>query len=523
MTAKPFCYVTKEGKTVSQLILDQYAFKSKEGESNAITPDQFSGTYGQYGLLEPLYNATMLARLPEVNTFHMRCINTKARDIAGLGWDLTPTKEKPAESQKEVLEEFFSGMYPTLSMILDNVTRDLETIGYGVMEIVRESAKPDGKPVLLAHIPAHYVRVHKSGNKYMQQRLTKKVWFKKASYAMDVDFETGMETELGTLPAERRATEIIWFANYCPRADFYGAPDIIPALGALVGDIARRDYNASFFTNFGVPAYACFITGNFDPGEIGSDGKTALETTIGEHFDELNKNPHSTLILSLPTSGDGDVKIDIKPLSVDAKEASFRLYRKDNRDEIMAAHGVPSYRIGITEGGSLGGGTALESTEIYKRSVIEPRQEIIEAVINKYIVLDGFGITDYIFELADIDTTDEAHDLEMVLKLFGVGAITPNQIIEMFAEQYGLEKGDDPTMDLHYIGNSPIDGEQPDPMAGLLDPATLLPIGQESLGEVPIPAVETPPIETGVLPPAVEKALRSLQNKLLKIAVKEMN
>jgi hypothetical protein len=50
-----------------------------------------------------------------------------------------------------------------------------------------------------------------------------------------------------------------------------------------------------------------------------------------------------------------------------------------------------------------------------------------------------------------------------------------------------------------------------------------LPIGQESLGEVPIPAVETPPIETGVLPPAVEKALRSLQNKLLKIAVKEMN
>ena len=80
-------------------------------------------------------------------------------------------------------------------------------------------------------------------------------------------------------------------------------------------------------------------------------------------------------------------------MSTDVKEASFRLFRKDNRDEVMIAHGVPGYRIGIIETGSLGGSTARESTEIYKRSVIDPRQVIIEETINQEIIWHKNGAT----------------------------------------------------------------------------------------------------------------------------------
>ena len=168
-----------------------------------------------------------------------------------------------------------------------------------------------------------------------------------------------------------------------------------------------------------MPAYAIFVSGNFDPGEIDEEGRTEMEKMIEEHFAELAKNPHSTLILSIPTEGrEEEVKIEFKALSTEVKEASFRLYRNDNRDEILSAHGMPPYRIGVNETGSLGGSTAIESTEIYKMSVIEPRQEMLEAAINRYIVWGAFKVDDWEFKLAEIDTTDEKADLEIIASLF---------------------------------------------------------------------------------------------------------
>ena len=121
--------------------------------------------------------------------------------------------------------------------------------------------------------------------------------------------------DLKSLPPEDRASEVIWFVNYTPRSDYYGLPDVVPALGAVWGDIARRDYNIAFFDNYGVPAYAVFVTGNFDPGDIDEDGRTDMEKAIEEHFSELAKNPHSILILSIPTEGrDEEVKVEFQPL-----------------------------------------------------------------------------------------------------------------------------------------------------------------------------------------------------------------
>lgn len=457
MVRKPFGVVTKQGRVVSQAVLDQYTIA---GGSKQIPPDRFTSVYGEMGLVQPLYNPEALAKVMEINTYHYRCCKTKARDAAGLGWSIKALGEKGSTSGpvfKEI-DAFFADLPETASQILDKVMLDYESVGYGALEMVRRDDDPEGKPVLLAHIPAHTLRIHADGIRFVQIRGSKKRWFKRIELPRDVHKDTGQVADLKSLPPEDRASEVIWFVNYTPRSDYYGLPDVVPALGAVWGDIARRDYNIAFFDNYGVPAYAVFVTGNFDPGDIDEDGRTDMEKAIEEHFSELAKNPHSILILSIPTEGrDEEVKVEFQPLSLETKEASFRLYRIDNRDEILSAHGVPPYRVGVNETGSLGGSTAVESTEIYKTSVIEPRQEMLEAAINRYIVWGAFQAPDWEFKLANIDTSDEKADLEVLSGLFEKGAVTPNQIIRYFKDRFGLEELDHPWMNAHYVAGKPID------------------------------------------------------------------
>ena len=464
--AKQFGVVTKQGRVIRQDILEQYASKAQSKQAD---PDSFTGNYGKNGLVQPLYNPEALTRILEINTYHYRACRTKARDTAGLGWTLRPLNDNASMDSEmyKLLDGFLSGLPESVGQVWDKAMFDFESIGYGAVEVVRENDDPHGPIALMAHIPGHTLRIHQDGNRFQQKRGRKTRWFKNVEFDGDVDINTGEIKPIGSLDPSKRASEVLWFTNYTPRSDYYGLPDVMPALGAIHGDMARRDYNIAFFDNFGVPAYAVFVTGNFDPGEVNEDGRTEMEAAIEGHFAEMAKNPHSTLILTVPTRDrSGEVNIEFKPLSIEVKEASFRLYRQDNRDEILAAHGVPPYRMGIAETGSLGGSTAQESTEIYKSSIINPRQEIIETLINRYIIWGAYEANDWQFKFLEIDTSDEAHDLVIVTGLFSLGAVTPNQIIRHFGERFGLEESDHPAMDAHYVANVAIDLAAGDDIGG---------------------------------------------------------
>ncbi len=478
MQKRMFGFVTDKGKFVSATLAGSYAVKSG---SKQLDPDAFNKTdYGQRGLINPLYQPSYLTNLLEINAYHTRCCKAKARDTAGLGYELRPIVEEgrePSEDQRKRLDDFFSGLSQPLSIVLDRGSFDFESMGYGSLEIVRDDRS--GEIIDMVHLPSHTLRVHKSRNKYCQVRNNKRRWFKRIGYEQDIDMDTGDEFPENSLDVEKRATEVIYWLNYTPKSDYYGMPDGIPAIRAMYGDISRADYNISFFDNFGVPAYAVLISGDFDPGEEvlhedgSSTGQTELEAAIEAHFQELAKNPHSVLVLTVPTrkeSNSGDVKIQFEPLAVTVKEASFRLYRKDNRDEVLSAHGVPPYRAGIAETGSLGGSTAKESTEIYKASIIKPRQEILEALINQFIVWEDMEITDWEFRLAEIDTADEAHDMEMCGKLMDKAAMTPNQLIRHFKDRFGLEESDHPAMDAYYLDGKVITPVEPDSKIEEIEP-----------------------------------------------------
>jgi hypothetical protein len=204
-------------------------------------------------------------------------------------------------------------------------------------------------------------------------------------------------------------------------------------------------------------------------GEVVSDGDAtgqyALIRTIQRYFEQVQRKPHSSLVFAVPSATpEGKVEVKIEPLAVDVKEASFTIYRKDNRDEVLSAHGVPPYRAGIAETGSLGGSTAEESTKIYRDSVINPRQADLEHLINTHVVWGGFECYDWQFKFKEIDLAEEDHDLSMLGALFALGAASPADVIRAVGGKFGIEVPLDesgkphPLMEAHWLGGVPITG-----------------------------------------------------------------
>ena len=449
---KPIAIVTKSGEVLGMGSLDNYVLNAK---TKQIPDDLFNNLYGQMGLVQPYYSFERMAYLLEINVYHANCVRVKAQDTVGQGWELKPAEriDNPSESQLEVAKEVLENQQVDLVETLRRMMTDYEGMGNGYLEIGRQDDRPDGPVVFISHIPGQTVRIESGFNKFCQLRSLKYAWFRKFGYKKDVNLLTGDEGEPGTVST--RGNELIPFSKYTSRTDYYGMPEALPAVGAMLGSALSRDYNIKFFENFGVPAFVVSVSGDYDLGELDEHGKYKIQKTVEGYFRTMQREPHSNMLLMVPSEAGGKVEVEIKPLSVDIKEASFRLYRRDNRDEIISSHRVPPYRIGIAETGSLGGSTADKADEIYVQSIINPNQKMIERAINR-LILPTLGVTDWRFVLNDVDLDQESRDMEVAGFMVQNGAMTPNQLIRYFGPRFGLQPSDNTALDDYYINGMPI-------------------------------------------------------------------
>jgi len=479
---EPFAIVTGDDNIVTNDVYKQYAMKDAEGESTSPTRQlserDFDTLYNEEGIIRPLYDPTNLTSLLEINTYHNRCTKTKSQDIAGTGWALEPKVDNPNEGQKEIVNDIFEDLFPPLSTELVKAEIDYQTIGYCYLELVREGDREgprhDTIYKYINHAPGHTIRIHQNKKKFVQQRGGKTVWFKHPDLDKDVNKNNGKEHPLGSLSNSKRASEMIMMLNYTPRSNFYGLPNIIDALGAIQGNLAQRQYNNDFFRNHGIPNYAVYVTGDYDL-EQDEEGNYKVIEYIKRYLNEVRNKPHSSIVFGIPSSGGQmgeDVEVHFEELSVNEKDASFRMYRKDNRNEIIISHGVPPYRIGITEEGSLGGNTAKESNTIYKESVVNPRQEEIEQYINRFILKKNLEIEDWKFKLRPLEFDSKEEDRKDLEFLFNNGGASPNDLIKNLGESYGIEPIDHPAMNAHYINGQPITNLEDLPMEALMHNGT---------------------------------------------------
>jgi len=421
----------------------------------------------------PKYPLDTLAEMLEINTWHRRAVQIVAGDAKGKNWKLTPKSNlthEPNNKQKQIAEEYIQNLPINIHKLFYQITYDLRGLGlYAVEEVLSQ----EGLPRALYPMDPRDLKVHKDdcivkqtvGTKTRYFQIEGKNYDPKIGW-YDVDKYTGEIYTEGTLAPERKANHIFWNTEYSTHTKTYGQPNILPAINAVYGELGRQEYDNKFFENYGVPAFAVTVTGDFkDEKKTLKNGKPnpkyRYENTLRYHIEkgleELARNPHSALVITVPSiSEDSNVDVQITQLGTTEKEGSFIQFRKDNREEIAAAHGVPLDRFGVAITGTLGGNAIEELGDVYSDTTLPTIIADNEYIIQKE--LEKLEITDWEFHLDDFRKKDEQKELDIGLQLYNNGALTLGEFIERFATNYGgkLEQ-ESPLYNLRIINNQTVD------------------------------------------------------------------
>jgi capsid portal protein len=454
-------------------VMEQYAFKhSQQLEED----DEYWADFRQ-----PKYDPKDLAKLLEYNVWHKKAVDALAQDSMGRGWTLQKRPDltyEPSEKQKNKAKTWIHNLTTNINTLFHDTVYDRKSLAVGAIELIRKD-RSDSEPVDLRHMSVQYYRVHKDKVRVKQRVGTKEKWFilygrnkDESGNWYDVHAQTGQKHPYNSLPPEERANEIIWFKEYAPQDKYYGLANIVPALNAIYGDLGRNKYNISFFKNRGIPALLITITGDFqdytvpeyiDDGEGHQipnpeyDASKTLKSQVREMTKQVLKNPQSTMVITAPSSEvDSNVEIRVEKLDTDVNDASFRLYRIDNREEVAVADGVPLERLGVAVTGQLNGSVAEELGDTYADIVIPGLMQENEETINK-LFKEELGITDWIFKLDTFRKKDARKELDMGVIVLEHGGLTLGEFATYFGKQFGAEIPNIPLMKYRIVCGQLVD------------------------------------------------------------------
>lgn len=430
---------------------------------------------------EPKYNPDYLVDLLDIYSYHEMCVNAVSTDAGGINYDISPIMDRePIEAEKKRFMEILDASKPGINTHIRRCLYDRRSIGYGAIEVIRESVS-ESPITRLNHIPAHTLRRHYDEKRVLfQDNLGNEVWYviygknyDENGNLCDVHADTGEFYPYNSLSEEKRANELLWTMQYAPGTSYYGRPPIIAVIPSIQGDLSAVAYNVSFFKNMGMPKFAVTVTGDFidydeEPYIEGDNGEKianpnydetqTLRYKIGEQIKQIIKHPHSALCVTIPSEGEeGNVEIKITPLSVQTEDGHFRMYRKDIRDECIHSHQVDPSRLGIFDAGNLNGTNSENTKQSYKYGTITTIKADAESMINQ--LREELEITSWEFKIVDVDPIDYSKDIELADFLFARGAMTIIDLIDNFGEPFGLsiDNRDDPYLTARYINGVPLE------------------------------------------------------------------
>lgn len=394
---------------MSELMLKAYVVGAEEsaGRSRQLPEAAWVEAYASGEVLEPPYDLDALAQLYETNATHKACVDAKVTNTVGLGYRFLPVGDDPRAASRAnlaLLEHLFDNCNPdqTFTEVLSAVWTDVECLGNGYLEITRNSrGEIDG----FYHVPGTTMRVRAAGQGFLQIRDTERRYFRPLGGPEQADPLTG-----------EPQNEIMHLRKYTPQSSYYGIPDIVAAMAAVVGDKEAREYNIDFFENHAVPRMAIIVEG----GQLSDD----VLAQIQEYMEtEIRGQGHKTLVLDVPGS---DVRIRLEPLTVGVQQdAAFLDYRRANRDEVLMVHRVPPSKITIVENANLANSRDQDKT--FREQVIRPEQRRIEYRLNR-MIREQLGIGDWRFRFQEMDLSVAREEAEIAKIYAEIGAWTVEEI-----------------------------------------------------------------------------------------------
>jgi capsid portal protein len=304
------------------------------------------------------------------------------------------------EAQKAVAVAFnrnAGDRYP-LEDVIKACQQDYENTGNMYIEIAREN----GIPKYCYYIPADTMRIHFDRTKYEQIRGGKRAFFFPFS-------EDNRDFSLN---------EIIHIAKPNAISYYYGVPEHLAAIGAILGDLKSRDFNLDKFESNMIASWAMVFGGSVSP-------KT--RRMVEDFFDQKLKKGdwHKPLIFGLDGSNlDVDKAFKFQKMSDDMRDMSFTLFRKLNRDEILAVRRCPPSRIAAFDNPRYQ--TSPEQSEQFRDEVVMPRQRRIEHAFNR--IYRCLGVIDYEFDLPVADLTAETTSAQIATNMTQTQSVKRNEI-----------------------------------------------------------------------------------------------
>jgi len=396
-------------------------------KSKEINPGEvFRNGYGMFDVITPPWNLYELANYYDTSFANHAAIDAKVENIVGLGYDFEISKRtlmrlesnsdteaverarKRIERAKIELRDWLENLNDEESFThtLTKFYTDVQATGNGYLEIGRTVK---GKIGYVGHIPATTVRARRLRDGYVQIIGNRVVYFR--------NFGANNKNPITTDP---RPNEIIHYKEYSPLNTFYGVPDILSAITSLHGDQLASQYNIDYFGNKGVPRYVVTLKG----AQLSADAEDKMFRFLQNNLKGQN---HRTLYIPLPGDSDNNkVEFKMEPVENGVQEASFKEYRKQNRDDILIAHQVPLSKIGGGDSSSIANALAQDRT--FKEQVSRPAQNNLAKMINK-LVKEETDIVEFKFN--ELTLTDEIAQSQILERYVKTQIMVPNEAREV--------------------------------------------------------------------------------------------
>jgi PBSX family phage portal protein len=392
-------------------------------ESKEINPGEvYRNGYGMFDVITPPWNLYELANYYDTSFANHAAIDAKVENIVGLGYDFhvsdrtmlrleTVMDDGQRDRARNRIERAKIEMRDWLETLNDDdsfthtmmkVYTDYEATGNGYLEIGRTVT---GEIGYVGHIPSVTMRVRRLRDGYVQIIGQKVIYFRNFG-----------ATNPNPITNDTRPNEIIHFKQYSPLNTFYGIPDIMSAIGSLHGDQLANQYNIDYFGNKAVPRYVVTLKG----AKLSEDAEEKMFRFLQT---SLKGQSHRTLYIPLPGDSDTNkVEFKMEPIENGVQEASFKEYRKHNRDDILIAHQVPLSKLGGTDSSSIA--AALSQDRTFKEQVARPMQRNLEKMINK-IIKEKTDILEFKFK--ELTLTDEIAQSQILERYVKTQVMVPNE------------------------------------------------------------------------------------------------
>ncbi len=380
-------------------------------------------------------------------------------NIDGTGWVLErETSEEAAAGEKppedttlQGFVDFFEEVWPGLSFtaLRKRLRKDREKTGNAYMEVVRSVT---GKITFLRRLDPKHVRmvrldeavqvkkvVTRFGDEHTVTMPVRERRFVQAHDAQKLlavttpnrtmepgqgngllyfrEFGSSRELNkftgdwLDSVPAEKRATEVIHFKADDDVISPYGVPRWINQIPSIIGSRKAEELNLQFFQAGGIPPIMVLVAG----GEMTGPTRDNLQ----QYLANSKANKHQAAIVEVHGTGGGldstnNVRVTVERFGAEKqKDSLFENYDEKSERRVRSSFRLPPIFVGRTEDYSFA--TAFASYVVAENQVFKPERQEFDEVINSTILrelnvehnADGVRIIFRSLALTTVDIKDQ--------------------------------------------------------------------------------------------------------------------